>query len=183
MDEVEPEMRRIAKIMNFGVIYGLSAFGISQQTGLSPDQGKEFIDTYFGKYPGIRGYIDSVKAQVSKEGYVETLLGRRRYIPEITSSNFHVRAAGERMAVNMPIQGTAADIIKIAMVRVQERMDEKKLRSMMIIQVHDELIFEVPKEELEQMKELVLEVMPSAMELAVPLDVDLKAGATWGDME
>ena len=183
VNKVDADMRRNAKIMNFGVIYGLSAFGISQQTGLSPEEGKQFIETYFGKYPGIRSYIDSVKAQVSKAGYVETLLGRRRYIPEITSSNFHVRAAGERMAINMPIQGTAADIIKIAMIRLQERMDGEKLGSMMIIQVHDELIFEVPREELEQMKEIVLEVMPSAMELAVPLDVDLKSGDNWGDME
>ena len=183
VDDVDADMRRNAKIMNFGVIYGLSAFGISQQTGLSPEEGKQFIETYFGKYPGIRSYIDSVKAQVSKAGYVETLLGRRRHIPEITSPNFHVRAAGERMAINMPIQGTAADIIKIAMTRLQERMDGEKLDSMMIIQVHDELIFEVPREELEQMKEIVLEVMPSAMELAVPLDVDLKSGDNWGDME
>ena len=183
LDKVDPEMRRVAKIMNFGVIYGLSAFGISQQTGLSPDQGKQFIETYFGQYPGIRDYIDSIKAQVSKDGYVETLLGRRRYIPEVQSSNFHVRGAGERMAINMPIQGTAADIIKIAMIRIQERMDELKLRSKMIIQVHDELIFEAPKDELEQMKELVLELMPAAMELAVPLDVDLKTGDRWGDME
>ena len=183
LDKVDPEMRRVAKIMNFGVIYGLSAFGISQQTGLSPDQGKQFIETYFGQYPGIRDYIDSIKAQVSKNGYVETLLGRRRYIPEVQSSNFHVRGAGERMAINMPIQGTAADIIKIAMIRIQEPMDELKLRSKMIIQVHDELIFEVPEDELEQMKELVRELMPAAMDLAVHLDVDLKTGDRWGDMK
>jgi DNA polymerase-1 len=180
---VVPAMRRVAKIMNFGVVYGLSAFGISQQTGLSPEEGKQFIETYFGKYPGIRQYIDSVKAQVNKMGYVETVMGRRRYIPETRSANFHVRAAGERMAINMPIQGTAADIVKIAMVNVQERIDSLRLRSMMTIQVHDELIFEVPKEELEQMKEVVLELMPAAMELAVPLDVELKTGYTWGDME
>ena len=116
-------------------------------------------------------------------GYVETLMGRRRYIPEIRSSNFSVRAAGERMAVNMPIQGTAADIIKLAMVRVQERLDALGLRTMMIIQVHDELIFEAPVEEMEQLRAVVLEVMPSAMSLSVPLVVELKAGHTWGDME
>ena len=181
--EVTKEMRRIAKIMNFGVLYGLSAFGISQQTGLAPDEGKQFIEAYFGKYPGIRSYVDSVKAQVRESGYVETLLGRRRYIHEIRSSNHNVRAAGERMAINMPIQGTAADIIKIAMVRIQERMDALKLRSMMIIQVHDELIFETPQEELVQMKAVVMELMPSAMTLAMPLDVELKTGPTWGDME
>ena len=183
MSEIVPDMRRIAKIMNFGVIYGLSPFGISQQTGLTPEEGKQFIETYFGQYPGIQEYIDLVKEQANKSGYVETLKGRRRYIPEVHSSNFHVRAAGERMAVNMPIQGTAADIIKIAMVRIQERLDALKLRSMMIIQVHDELIFEAPQEELEELQAVVLELMPSALDLAVPLDVELKTGYTWGDME
>ena len=183
MSDVTADMRRIAKIMNFGVLYGLGAFGISQQTDLAPDEGARFIETYFGKYPGIRSYIDSVKAQVREAGYLETLLGRRRYIPEIHSSNHNVRAAGERMAINMPIQGTAADIIKISMVRIQERLDALKLRSLMIIQVHDELIFEVPKDELEQVKSVVMELMPSAMTLAVPLEVELKTGYTWGDME
>ena len=183
IEDVTTDMRRIAKIMNFGVLYGLSAFGISQQTGLAPDEGAKFIETYFGRYPGIRAYIDSVKARVKETEYVETLLGRRRYIPEIRSSNFHVRAAGERMAINMPIQGTAADIIKIAMVRIQERLDAMKLRSLMIIQVHDELIFEAPREELEPLKAIVMELMPSAMTLAVPLNVELKTGDTWGDME
>ena len=183
LGDVTADMRRIAKIMNFGVLYGLSAFGISRQTDLAPDEGSKFIETYFGKYPGIRSYVDSVKARVKEKGYVETLLGRRRYIHEIRSSNFNVRAAGERMAVNMPIQGTAADIIKIAMVRIQDRLDELKLRSMMIIQVHDELIFEVPHDELEQMKAIVTELMPSAMVLSVPLDVELKTGDNWGDME
>ena len=182
LDRVDTEMRRIAKIMNFGVVYGLSPFGISQQTGLSAEEGKKFTDAYFGQYPGIRGYIDSVKAQVGTTGYVETLMGRRRYIPEIGSSSFHRRAAGERMAINMPIQGTAADIIKLAMIRIQERMDALRLRSMMIIQVHDELIFEVPQEELDQMRALVQELMPAAMELDVALEVDLKTGYNWGEM-
>jgi DNA polymerase-1 len=181
--EVAEDMRRVAKIMNFGVVYGLSAFGISQQTGLSPDEGKAFIDAYFGKYPGIQDYIHSAKAQVRMEGYVQTVLGRRRYIPEVYSSNFHVRSSGERMAINMPIQGTAADAIKIAMVRLQRRLDELQLRTMMIVQVHDELIFEVPADELEEVQGLVLDVMPTALDLAVPLDVELKTGASWGDME
>ena len=183
ISDVTSEMRRIAKIMNFGVLYGLSPFGIRHQTGLSAEEGARFIETYFGKYPGIRAYIDSIKAQVREQGYVETLLGRRRYIHEIRSSNHNVRAAGERMAINMPIQGTAADIIKIAMIAIQNRLDDLKLKSKMIIQVHDELIFEVPQNELEQMKAIVMELMPSAMTLAVPLDVELKAGYTWGDME
>lgn len=183
VDVVVPDMRRIAKIMNFGVIYGLSPHGISQQTGLSAKEGKMFIEAYFGQYPGISEYIDSVKSQVKNSGYVETLIGRRRYVPEAKSSNFHVRGAGERMAINMPIQGTAADILKIAMVRIQERMDAESLRSMMIIQVHDELIFEVPRDELDVMKSILLEMMPSAMNLVVPLDIEIKTGDTWGDME
>ena len=183
LERVDVDMRRIAKIMNFGVIYGLSPFGISQQTGLSAEQGREFIDSYFGSYPGIKEYIDETKATVKKTGYVETLLGRRRYIPEIQSRSFHVRAAGERMAINMPIQGTAADIIKIAMVRLQARLDDLNMRTMMIIQVHDELIFEAPRDEMDQLESIVLETMPSAMELAAPLDVETKKGRTWGDME
>ena len=147
------------------------------------DQRLQFIETYFGKYPGIRDYIESVKQNVRDQGYVETLLGRRRYIPEIRSSSFHTRAAGERMAINMPIQGTAADIIKLAMIRIQERLDEQEMRSMMILQVHDELIFESPQEELEQMTAIVKELMPAAMSLAVPLDVETKTGYNWGDME
>ncbi|MCH8088618.1 MAG: DNA polymerase I, partial [Chloroflexi bacterium] len=146
-------------------------------------EGKKFIETYFGNYPGIRTYIDATKEAVRAHGYVETLLGRRRYIPEIRASNRMVRAAGERMAINMPIQGTAADIIKIAMIRIQERMDGLGVRSKMIIQVHDELIFEVPRDELEQMRAVISELMPAAMSLRVPLDVELKTGDTWGDME
>jgi DNA polymerase-1 len=183
LDQVDADMRRIAKIMNFGVIYGLSPFGISRQTGLTAEEGKTFTDAYFGLYPGIREYIDSIKAQVNTTGYVETLMRRRRYIPEIRSGSSHVRAAGERMAINMPIQGTAADIIKLAMIRIQERMDALGLRAMMILQVHDELIFELPVDELEQIKAMVLELMPAAMELAVPLAVVLKTGYNWGAME
>ena len=182
LDQVGPEMRRTAKIMNFGVIYGLSPFGISQQTGFSPEEGRTFIETYFSKYPGIKDYIDETKATVRRTGYVETMMGRRRYIPEVLSSNFHVRGSGERMAINMPIQGTAADIIKLAMVRIQRRMDELDLRAMMILQVHDELIFEVPDDEMEPMEAVVLELMPTALELAAPLEIELKTGATWGDM-
>ena len=181
--EVVPEMRRIAKIMNFGVVYGISPYGISQQTGLTANEGKAFIDTYLGKYPGISDYISDIKAKAKRQGYVETLMGRKRYLPEITSSNFVVRGGAERVAINTPIQGTAADVIKLAMVMLQDRMDEMELRSLMIIQVHDELIFEVPDEELEDMQAIVLDIMPRAMELAVPLEVDLKSGRNWGDME
>ncbi|MBI4199755.1 MAG: DNA polymerase I [Chloroflexi bacterium] len=183
LQEVTPNMRRLAKVMNFGVIYGLSAHGIAQQTELSREQGAAFIESYFGKYPGIRAYIEETKRLARERGYVETLLGRRRYIPEIHHSSFQVRQAAERMAINMPVQGTAADIIKIAMARIQQRMEEQRLRSRMLLQVHDELIFEVPPEELEATKAMVLELMPSAMALAVPLKVDVKVGPSWGDLE
>ncbi len=184
--DVDSEMRRVAKIMNFGVLYGLSPFGIRQQTGFSAEEGRQFIDTYFSSYPGIQGYIDGIKDQVRADGYVETLLGRRRYIREASSRNYNTRASGERMAVNMPIQGTAADIIKLAMIRIQQRIDELSMRSKMIIQVHDELIFEVPRDELEQMQAIITELMPSAIppqvQFEVPLEVEMKVGDNWGEM-
>ena len=187
ISDVDSEMRRVAKIMNFGVLYGLSPFGIRQQTGFSAEEGKAFIDTYFTNYPGIRGYIEGIKEQVKMDGYVETLMGRRRRINEVHSSNFHTRAAGERMAVNMPIQGTAADIVKIAMINIQQRMGALGMRSKMILQVHDELIFEVPRDELGQMQAIITELMPSAVPpdvgFVVPLEVEMKVGDNWGDME
>ena len=186
LEEVGYDERRIAKILNFGVIYGLSAFGISQQTEFGPDEGRKFIDTYFSKYPRIQEYIDSTKDSARNLGYVETMLGRRRYIPEVNGSNAIIRNAGERMAINMPIQGTAADIVKLAMLRVQRAIEKQELRSKMLLQVHDELIFEVPKDELEAMSRLLLEEMPRALDthnpLIVPLEVDIKTGLNWGDM-
>ena len=186
ISDVDAEMRRVAKIMNFGVLYGLSPFGIRQQTGFSAEEGRAFIDTYFSKYPGIRGYIDGIKEQVKKQGYVDTLMGRRRRISEIDSPIYHRRAAGERMAVNMPIQGTAADIIKLAMINIQRRLDELSMRSKMILQVHDELIFETPREELGQMQAIIMELMPSAVPpdvgFDVPLEVEMKVGDNWGEM-
>ena len=181
--QVTSDMRRIAKVLNFGVIYGLSAFGIAQQTEFSPEEGHKFIDTYFSTYPGIRGYLDSVKQSAREVGYVETALGRRRYTPDINGSNYVVRQAAERAAVNMPIQGTAADIMKLAMIRVYRRMQDEELRARMLLQVHDELMFEVPVEEVETLTELVYQEMPRAMEMNVPLKVDVKTGYNWGDMK
>ena len=181
--EVTPDMRRIAKVMNFGIIYGLSAHGIAQQTELDVKEGAAFIESYLGRYPGISDYVEATKHQAREQSYVETILGRRRYLPEIKQSNFHVRQAAERMAINMPVQGAAADVIKIAMVRIHDRMAERGVKSRMLLQVHDELIFEVPPDEMDLMKETVLELMPSALELTVSLKVDLKAGPTWGDLE
>ncbi|HJN86139.1 MAG: DNA polymerase I [Dehalococcoidia bacterium] len=181
--EVTPDQRRIAKILNFGVIYGISPHGIAQQTEFSREDGARFIESYFAKYPGINEYMEGVKAGARKTQYVETMMGRRRFVPEVTSSNFNVRNGAERAAINMPVQGTAADIMKLAMIRVQDRLDREALRSKMLLQVHDELVFEVPKDELEAIKELVFDEMPAAMELDVTLKVDAKWGPTWGDME
>ena len=183
IDSVTLDMRRIAKIMNFGVIYGLSAYGISQQTDLPRDEGAKFIEGYFSKYPGIKGYLDGMKEEVKKTGYLETVCGRRRYIPEVNSPNYQIRQAAERMAVNMPIQGTAADIVKIAMINIDHAMTRKQLRSRMILQVHDELIFEVPKDEITTMLEIVQELMPGALDLSVPLKVEIKTGTNWGSLD
>ena len=186
IDAVDGEMRRVAKIMNFGVVYGLGPQGIQRQTGFSREEGSEFIEAYKEKYPGIQSYLENTKYLAEMNGYVETLTGRRRSIPELQSANGRQRAAGERMAVNMPIQGTAADIIKIAMIRIQRQIEALGLRSKMILQVHDELIFEAPRAELPQMQAIITELMSSAVppnaQFAVPLEVDLKAGDNWGDM-
>ena len=181
VNQVDAEQRRIAKVLNFGVIYGLGPYGISQQTGFSREEGRNFIDTYLSRYPGINGYLESVKEQTRGMMYAETLLGRRRYLPDIQSSNHNIRAAAERMAINMPIQGTAADIMKKAMISVRARMINEQMRSAMILQVHDELVFEVPDEEMDVMTALVLDEMPAALELDVTLKVDVKSGYSWGD--
>ena len=183
VNEVDSEMRRIAKVLNFGVIYGLSPHGISQQTGFSREQGREFIDAYFAKYPGISGYLEEVKARARAEQYVETLLGRRRYLADINSPNYNTRGGAERMAINMPIQGTAADIMKLAMVRVQRRLDAEEMRTRMLLQVHDELVFETPRDEMDALQALVYDEMPAAMSLDVTLKVDTKWADNWGDME
>ena len=183
INEVTSDMRRIAKIMNFGVLYGLSPFGISQQTGFTPQQGQEFIDAYFSSYPKIPEYLEYTKLQAKQNGFVETFLGRRRYIPEINSSNFQIRSSGERMAVNMPIQGTSADIIKISMINIQDTINNLGLRSKMLIQVHDELIFESPTNEVDQICSILYEKMPNAVKLSVPLDIEIKSGVNWNDMK
>ncbi len=183
LDEVTAEMRRIAKILNFGVLYGLTAYGISRQTDLTPAQGQDFIDIYFERYPRVREYTRETVRECKESGYVQTALGRRRYLPNINARNFQARSAAERAAINMPIQGTAADIIKIAMIEIMKRMDADGMKSKMIMQVHDELIFEVPRGEVEPMSALVSELMPASLDLAVPLAVELKTGDNWGDME
>ncbi len=185
---VEPEavtrqMRDLAKVVNFGIVYGMGEFGLSSRTELSREEAGKFIETYYAKYPGIRDWQAKTLASTKEKGYAETIFGRRRYLPAIRSSNFNIRGAAEREAVNMPIQGAAADIIKVAMIRVAAEMRERQLQSRMILQVHDELIFECPAEEVETVRELARRVMHASLELKVPLKVDLKQGRTWGAME
>jgi DNA polymerase-1 len=180
---ITPDMRRLAKTVNFGVIYGMSDYGLEQATELSREEAGRFIKAYFEKYPGVRKYLDDTKEQARQKGYVETLLGRRRFIPDINASNRQVRESAERMAINMPVQGTSADIIKVAMINLYREMEKRKLESKMLLQVHDELVFEVPEGEMETMRKLVPEVMDAAVELAVPLKVDTKVGKNWGEMK
>jgi DNA polymerase-1 len=181
--QVTPAMRRLAKTVNFGVIYGMSDYGLEQATELSRKEAAQFIAAYFEKYPGLKAYLETTKAEARRSGYVQTILGRRRHIPEINASNRQIREAAERMAINMPVQGTSADIIKIAMINLHREMERRKLGSKMLLQVHDELIFEVPREEMELMAKLVPEIMSTALALSVPLKVDIKTGSNWGEME
>ncbi|KKB38192.1 DNA polymerase I [Bacillus thermotolerans] len=180
-DEVDSNMRRQAKAVNFGIVYGISDYGLSQSLGITRKEAGLFIERYLNSYPGVKEYMEDIVRQAKERGYVTTLLHRRRYIPEITSRNFNVRGFGERTAMNTPIQGSAADIIKKAMIDAAERVKEEGLASKLLLQVHDELIFEVPKEELDVMKKLVPEVMEQAVELNVPLKVDYSYGSTWYD--
>jgi DNA polymerase I len=170
-------------VFNFGVLYGLSEYGLSARERISREDAATFIRTYFEKYPGIQEYVSETTAKVRSLGYAETLFGRRRYIPEINSTNFNVRNAAERAAINMPVQGTAADIIKIAMNRLDAEMTRRKLGSWMILQVHDELIFECPGAELEEMRALCVDIMPRSLDMRVPLKVDTKVGRSWGEMQ
>jgi len=180
--EVTPRMRRAAKTINFGVIYGMSGYGLQQATDLSREEAELFISTYFKRYPGVKNYLEATKRQAAALGYVQTLLGRRRFIPEINSTNRLAREAAERMAINMPVQGTSADIIKIAMVNLHREMKKRNMKTMMTLQVHDELVFETPPDEMATIKNMVLEIMPGAMKLVVPLKIDIKVGQNWGEM-
>ncbi len=179
LESVTSEMRRKAKTANFGIIYGISAFGLAERLGIPRSEAKELIDSYFATFPEVRTYIDEAVATARKNGFVETLLHRKRYLPDIASHNATVRAFAERNAVNAPIQGTAADIIKIAMVRIDERLEHEGLKTQMILQVHDELNFNVPLDELERVQTLVREEMEGAYQLRVPLKVDIGTGHNW----
>jgi DNA polymerase-1 len=180
---VTSDHRRQAKVVNFGIVYGLSAFGLSQQLGIEPSEAKQFIANYFAKYEGVRKFIDKTLEEARRDMKVRTLFGRVRPIPDINSKNANQRGFAERTAVNTPLQGTAADLIKIAMIRIDEVLRERGLKSRMTLQVHDELVFEVPENEVETMKPLVREHMEKVHELAVPLQVDMGVGSNWRDLD
>jgi len=178
-EEVDSNMRRSAKAVNFGIVYGISDYGLSQNLNITRKEASRFIDQYFEVFQGVRRYMDEIVVEAKKKGYVTTLLERRRYLPEINASNFNLRSFAERTAMNTPIQGTAADIIKLAMVHMDKALFDRKLKSRMLLQVHDELVFEVPEDELELMKTLVPEVMEGALKLSVPLKAEVSYGSNW----
>jgi DNA polymerase-1 len=180
---VTSDHRRQAKVVNFGIVYGLSAFGLSQQLGIEPGEAQQFIDAYFEKYGGVREFRDQTLERVRRDQYVKTLFGRIRPIPDINSKNFNLRGFAERTAVNTPLQGTAADLIKIAMIRIDAALSEQTLKSRMTLQVHDELVFEVPEAEIEVMRTLVRDQMEKVHPLAVPLLVEIGVGPNWRDLE
>ena len=177
--DVTPQMRSSAKAVNFGIVYGISAFSLSQDIGVTVAEAKDYMDRYFATYTGVKDYMDRIVETAREQEYVETLLHRRRALPELKSSNFNLRAFGERVALNMPIQGTAADVIKLAMVRVHRRLKEEKLRARLIMQVHDELIVECPQEEQQQVERLLAEEMEGVMALSVPLLAEAHSGKNW----
>ena len=183
MEEVTPEMRGRAKAVNFGIVYGISDFGLARDIKVTRKEAGKYIDNYFSRYSGVKSYIDSVIREAREKGYVTTLLNRRRYLPDLFSANRNVRSFGERTAMNTPIQGSASDIIKLAMVMIYQEMKKRHLSSTMILQVHDELIFDVPVEEVQEMQQLVKKLMENAIKLSIPLVVDMKIGPNWYDMQ
>jgi DNA polymerase-1 len=182
LEKVTPTMRREAKVINFGIIYGMSAYGLSQQLGTEPKIAQAYIDEYFKKYTGVQAYIERSLEEVRQRGYVTTLLRRRRYLPDIHSPTAAIRQASERMAINTPLQGTAADIIKVAMIHIQNQMEKLLLFTKMIMQVHDELVFEVPEDEVEKALPLIKSEMETVMELSVPLKISIHSGKNWAEV-
>ena len=180
-EQVTKQMRSSAKAVNFGIVYGISAFSLAQDIGVSNYQAKEYMQRYFDKYSGIRMYQKNIVRQAKEDGYVSTEFGRRRWLPELKSSNFNMRSFGERVALNMPIQGTAADIIKLAMIRVRNRLRTEGLQGRLVLQVHDELIVECPEAEGEQIARLLEEEMEQVVRLSVPLLAEAKIGHSWAD--
>ena len=181
LEEVSATLRSRAKAVNFGIVYGISAFSLSQDIGVYPNEAKAYMDAYLEKYHGVRDYMKQVVQEAKEKGYVSTLYGRRRELPELKSSNFNLRSFGERVALNMPIQGTAADIIKLAMVHVDQRLRQERLEARLLLQVHDELIVECPEAETETVSRILREEMENAVSLSVPLTVEVESGHSWAE--
>ena len=181
LDEVSSQMRSRAKAVNFGIVYGISAHGLSEDLGITRKEAAAYMDSYFASYPKIKAFLDSLIEEGRKEEAVRTMFGRIRPIPELHSSNYNQRNFGERVAMNSPIQGTAADIMKIAMVRTYRELTKRKLSSKLVLQIHDELLIEAKKEELPVVQEILKEAMSGAADLEVPLVIDMHTGATWYD--
>jgi DNA polymerase-1 len=183
-EAVTKNMRRHAKAINFGLIYGMSAFGLTRTTDLTLAEAEQFVKTYFQKFPGVKSYLDGIRVLAAQQGYVETLLGRRRYFPALQSKqNIQIKNREEREAINAPIQGTAADIMKIAMLKIPPALKKAKLKAKMLLQVHDELVLECPESELEKTAKVVQETMASAYELDIPLSTEARYGKNWGEMK
>ena len=180
-DAVSSEQRRYAKVINFGLIYGMSAFGLASQLNIERDAAKQYIDRYFARYPGVKNYMDSTREQARRQGYVETVFGRRLWLPEINGANGMRRQAAERAAINAPMQGTAADLIKLAMIKVQDWLEKEQLQTRLIMQVHDELVLEVPESELSRVKENLHDLMCHVAALKVSLEVGLGEGENWDE--
>jgi DNA polymerase-1 len=178
-DQVTSEQRRYAKVINFGLIYGMSSFGLARNLGIEKQAAANYIQRYFERYPGVKNYMDETRLSAKSKGYVETVFGRRLYLPEINSPNGPRRGSAERQAINAPMQGTAADLIKLSMVKIQDVIDAQKLRTKMIMQVHDELVFEVPDDEVDWVKAEVPKLMAGVAELRAPLLAEIGVGANW----
>ena len=180
-EQITGELRRRAKAVNFGIVYGISGFSLAQDIGVSRQEAADYMEKYLETFAGVRNYMYRIKEQAKRDGYVATLLGRRRWLPELRSSNYNLRAFGERVALNMPIQGTAADVMKLAMIRVARRLQAEGLQARLILQVHDELIVECPQEEKETVRALLTEEMEGAGNFAVPLVAEAGAGRSWAE--
>ena len=180
-EQVTSEQRRYAKVINFGLIYGMSAFGLASNLGIEQKAARDYIDRYFQRYPDVKRYMDETRAQAKERGYVETVFGRRLWLPEINSPNGPRRSAAERAAINAPMQGTAADLIKLSMIAVQEALDAQGMATRMVMQVHDELVFEVPQAELEWVRREVPRIMAGVATLKVPLVAEVGVGANWDE--
>jgi DNA polymerase-1 len=181
LDDVTDDQRRSAKAINFGLMYGMSAFGLAKQLGIARGEAQEYVNLYFDRYPGVKSYMDGTREKASKDGFVETVFGRRLYLPEINARNANRRQYAERTAINAPMQGTAADIIKKAMISVHQWLQDEQPGARMIMQVHDELVFEVDKDCIDPVRDRVIELMNNAATLSVPLRVDVGVGINWDE--